>query len=94
VEEQHTPINDVSRERQHQFGVGNTAEVVRQVRVNDVRLPSMQPLLHLDYRLLGISPRAVSVLLWRKEEALLKLHEIMGKLKLTVNEAIWACCWN
>jgi RNA-directed DNA polymerase len=63
---QHTPIDDTSRERQHQFGVGNTSEVVRQVSVNDIRLPSMQPLLHLDYRLLGISPRAISVLLWRK----------------------------
>jgi hypothetical protein len=60
---QHAPINDASRERQHQFGVWNTSKVVRKVSINNVRLPSMQPLLHLDHRLLGISPRAISVLL-------------------------------
>src|SRR6201996_1208166 len=63
---QYTPINDAARERQHHFGVWNTSEVVRKVSINNVRLPSMQPLLHLDYRLLGISPRAVRVLLWWK----------------------------
>jgi hypothetical protein len=60
---QHTPINDASRERQHQIGVRNTSKVVREIGVNNVRLPSMQPFLHLDHRLLGVSPRAVSVLL-------------------------------
>jgi hypothetical protein len=53
---QHAPIDDASRKRQHQIGVGNTSEVVRQVGVNNVRLPSMQPLLHLDHRLLGVRP--------------------------------------
>ncbi len=63
---QHALINDASRERQHQFSVGNASEVVREVGVNDVRMPSVQPLLHLDHRVLDISPRAVCVLLWWK----------------------------
>jgi len=60
---QHAPINDASRERHHQFSVWNTTEVVRKIGVNNVRLPSMQSFLHLDHRLLGASPRTVSVLL-------------------------------
>ncbi len=39
---------------------------IPKVGVNDVRLPSMQSLFHLDHRLLGVSPRAISVLLlWK-----------------------------
>ena len=54
---QHTPINDASRKRTHQFGVRNASEVVREVGVNDFRVASEQQFFHLDDRLLGISPR-------------------------------------
>src|SRR5258705_3269281 len=44
----------------------NTAKVVREIGINNVRLPSMRLSLHLDHRLLGIAARAVSVLLrWK-----------------------------
>ncbi|WP_186136702.1 hypothetical protein [Burkholderia gladioli] len=61
----HTPIDDASRKRQNQVSVGNTSKVVRQVGINDIRFPSMQPLLYFDYRLLGMQA-TVSVLLgWK-----------------------------
>src|SRR4029077_1813011 len=41
-------------------------EVVREVGVYDVRVPSEQQLLHLYDRLLGVSPGAVGVGFWRK----------------------------
>jgi hypothetical protein len=47
-----------------QISVENASEVVREVGINNIRLPSMQPFLHLDHRLLGVAPRAVGVLLW------------------------------
>ena len=63
---QHAPIDNASRERAHQFGVGNASEVVREVGVYDFRVASKQQLFHLDHRLLGISPRTVGVLLgWK-----------------------------
>ena len=34
---QHTPIHDAPRKRSHQFGVRNAAEVVLQVRIDNVR---------------------------------------------------------
>jgi hypothetical protein len=46
--------------------VRNAAEVVREIGVYDFRVASKQQLFHLDYRLLGIAPRAVSILLGRK----------------------------
>ena len=63
---QHAPIDDASRERAHQVGVGNASEVVREVGVYDFRVASEQRLLHLDHRLLGIAARTVGVLLrWK-----------------------------
>jgi hypothetical protein len=50
---QNEPVNDASRQRQHQFGVGNTSEVVREVGVNNVRVTAKQQFFHLDRRLLG-----------------------------------------
>src|SRR5439155_18713732 len=42
------------------------AEVVREVGIDYVRVTSVQPLFHLDHRLLGISLRTVGVLLgWK-----------------------------
>ena len=46
--------------------MGDAPEVVREVGVNDVRVATKQQIFHLDHRLLGISPGAVSVLLWWK----------------------------
>jgi len=63
---QYTPIANASRKRAHQFGVRNAPEVVRQVGVDDFRMTVEQQLLHLDHRLLGVSPRAIGVLLWWK----------------------------
>jgi hypothetical protein len=42
---QHAPIDNASRERAHQFGVGNAAEVIGEVSVNDFRVASEQRLL-------------------------------------------------
>ena len=56
---QHTPVHDASRERQHQFGVGNAAEIVREVGVNDVCVAKVQAILHLHSRLLGIAARPI-----------------------------------
>ncbi len=39
---QHAPVHDASRERQHQFGVWNGPEVVREVGVYDVRVATEQ----------------------------------------------------
>jgi hypothetical protein len=44
----------------------NGPEVVREVGVNDFRVASKQQLLHLVYRLQGVAPRPVGVLLWWK----------------------------
>src|ERR1700694_2707519 len=63
---QNAPINNPARYRLDQLGVGNAPEVVREVGVDDFRVASEQQLLHLDHRLLGISPRTVGVLLWWK----------------------------
>ncbi len=46
--------------------MGDAPEVVREVGVHDVRVAAEQQLFHLDYRLLGVSPGAVSVELWWK----------------------------
>jgi hypothetical protein len=42
--------------------MGNASEVVREVGINDFRVASEQQPVHLDHRLLGISPRTVRVL--------------------------------
>ena len=63
---QHAPINDTTCNRFQQFGMGNAPEVVRQVGVDNVRVTAEQHFFHLDHRLLGIAPRTVGVLLWRK----------------------------
>ena len=63
---QHAPIDDPTRYRLDQLGVGNAPEVVREVGVDYFRVASEQQLLHLDHRLLGISPGTVGVLLWWK----------------------------
>ena len=63
---QHAPINDPTRHRLEKFGVRNAPEVVREVGIDDVRAAAKQQPLHLDHRLLGISPRAVGILLWWK----------------------------
>jgi len=63
---QHTPIHDASRERAHQFSVGNASEVVREVGVYDFRVAAEQRFFHVDHRLLSISALAVGVLLgWK-----------------------------
>jgi len=41
--------------------MGNAAEVVREVGVHDFRMASEQQFLHLDHRLLGVSPGAIGV---------------------------------
>ena len=41
-------------------------EVVREVGVNDFRVAAEQQPIHLDHRLLGVSPGTVGVLLWWK----------------------------
>jgi len=41
--------------------MGNASEVVREVGVNDFRVATKQQFLHLDHRLLGISPGPVGV---------------------------------
>src|ERR1700746_1536862 len=44
----------------------NASEVVREVGINDFRVAAEQLLVHLDYRLLGVAPRAGGVLLgWK-----------------------------
>src|SRR5450755_465147 len=63
---QHAPVHDAPRKRQHQFGVRNGPEVVREVGVYNFRMASEQRLFHLDHRLLGIAARPVGVLLGRK----------------------------
>ena len=63
---QHTSIDDASRQRAHQFGVRNAAEVIGEVGVNDFRVASEQRLFHFDHRLLGIAAGTVGVLLgWK-----------------------------
>ena len=63
---QHAPVHDAPRKRQHQFGVRNGPEVVREVGVYNFRVASEQRLFHLDHRLLGIAARPVGVLLgWK-----------------------------
>src|SRR6266404_5028391 len=49
---QHTPVHDAPRERAHQLGVWNAAEVVREVGVYDFPMVIEQRLLHLGHRLL------------------------------------------
>ena len=44
----------------------NAPEVVREIRVDDVRVTPEQHLLHLYDCLLGVSPSAVGVDFWRK----------------------------
>src|SRR5712691_3800653 len=44
--------------------MGDAPEVVREVGVNDFRMPSEQQPFHLDHRLLGIAPGTVRVLFW------------------------------
>ena len=60
---QHAPINNPARYRHHEFGMGNAAEVVREVGVDDFRVPAKQQRFHLDHRLLGVSPGTVRILL-------------------------------
>jgi hypothetical protein len=63
---QHTRIHDAPRERQHEFGVRDGPEVVREVGVYNFRVASEQRFLHFDHRLLGIAARPVGVLLrWK-----------------------------
>jgi hypothetical protein len=63
---QYTPVDDAPRERQHQFGVRNAPEVVREVGVHDFRVAAEQRLFHLYHRLLGIAARPIGVLLgWK-----------------------------
>lgn len=50
---QHTPAYDAPRERLHQFGVRNAAEVIGEVGVDDVRLASKQVVF---YRLSVVLP--------------------------------------
>ena len=46
--------------------MGNAPEVVREVGVYDFRMAPEQQLFHLGHRLMGISPRTVSILLgWK-----------------------------
>ena len=59
---QHSPIHDAPRERQHQLGMWNTSEVVREVGVHNFRVTTEQRLLHVDHRLLGIAARTIGVL--------------------------------
>src|SRR3981081_204432 len=42
--------------------MGDASEVVREVGIDDFRVASEQQPVHLDHRLLGISPRTVRVL--------------------------------
>jgi len=60
-EVQHAPINDPACDRLHQFGMGDAPEVVREVGVNDFRMAAEQQFFHVDHRLLGVTPRTVSV---------------------------------
>ena len=60
---EHTRVHDAPRKRQHQFGVWNGPEVVRDVGVHDVLVASEQRLFHLDHRLLGVAAPPVGVLL-------------------------------
>ena len=46
--------------------MGNAPEVVREVGVDDVRVPLEQEIPHLGKRLVGVAPRTVSILLrWK-----------------------------
>ena len=63
---QHAPINDPARYRHYEFGMGNAAEVVREVGVNDFRMATKQQFLHLYSGLLGVAPGAVGVEFWWK----------------------------
>src|SRR6202163_325054 len=46
--------------------MGNAPEVVREVGVNDFRMATVQQRSHLAYRLLGVSPATVGILLrWK-----------------------------
>ena len=58
---QHAPINDPTRYRLQKLGMGNAPEVVREVGVHHFRMAAKQQLLHLDHRLLSVSPGAVGI---------------------------------
>ena len=60
---QHTSINNATRKRQHQFAVGNAAEVVSEIGIYNVRMTTVKTLLHLLRCLLGIAARPVGMLL-------------------------------
>jgi len=63
---QHPRVHDASRERAHEFGVWNAAEVVREVGVYHVQMASVQRLFRRDHRLLGIAALSIGVLLgWK-----------------------------
>src|SRR5271168_4478969 len=55
------PINDPTRHRLQEVGVGNAPEVVREVGVHDFRMATEQQLLHLYGGLLSVAPSAVGV---------------------------------
>ena len=59
---QHAPINNPARYRLEKVGMRNASEVVRKVGVNDFRVAAEQLRIHLNHRLLGITPGTVGVL--------------------------------
>src|SRR5208282_6060707 len=58
---EHAPIDDPTRNRLEQVGMGNAPEGVREVGVHHVRMAAKQQLLHLDHRLLSVSPGTVGI---------------------------------
>ena len=58
---QHAPIDDPTRNRLEQVGMGNAPEVVREVGIHNFRMAAEQQLFHLDHRLLSVSLGTVGV---------------------------------
>src|ERR1700716_1929640 len=73
--------------------MGDASEVVREVGINDFRVAMVQQRSHLDHRIVTYADDLVILCRTGKAaEALRRLREIMGKLKLTVNEEKTRIC--
>ena len=58
---QHTPVDDPTRYRFHEFGMGNAPKEIREVGIDDFPVSAKQQFFDLDRRLLGVPPRPAGV---------------------------------
>src|SRR5215472_17111844 len=63
---QHTPVDDPTRYRFHELGMGYAPKEIREVGIDDFPVSAKQQFFHGDRRLLGIPPWPVGVLFGRK----------------------------